>query len=326
MNVLVTGAAGFVGKALVERLSSRAVPTVAAVRRSPPRPKNGHGPGGELAGARVLTVGDVGPQTDWRKALAGVKCVVHLAARVHVMRDGAADPLAEFRRVNVDGTLALARQAADAGVRRFAFVSSVKVNGEGTAPGRPFTADDEPAPVDAYGISKLEAEKGLWALAADTGMEMVIIRPVLVYGPGVKANFHSMMSWLSTGIPLPLGAIRNTRSLVALDNLTDLIVTCLDHPAAAGRVFLVSDGEDLSTTELLRRMGVALGKPARLLPVSAAWLDGAARLLGKGDVTRRLCGSLQVNIEKTRSMLGWTPPVTVDDALRKTARHFLAQR
>lgn len=274
----------------------------------------------------MVAVGDIDPHTDWRGALAGVDCVVHLAARVHVMHERAADPLAEFRKVNVDGSLALARQAVAAGVRRFIFVSSIKVNGEGTAPGRPFAADDALAPADAYGISKLEAERSLLALAAEAGMQMVIIRPVLVYGPGVKANFRSMMSWLSKGVPLPLGAIHNRRSLVALDNLVDLILTCMNHLAAAGQVFLVSDGEDLSTTELLRRMGAALGRPARLLPVPAAWLDGAARLLGKGAVAQRLCGSLQVDIEKTRRLLDWTPPVTVDAALRETARHFLAQR
>lgn len=311
--VLVTGASGFIGGALVDRLLAEGVPTVATVRRP-------------LTGGRTIAVGDIGPDTDWRDPLAGVDCVVHLAARVHVMHDRAADPLAEFRKVNVDGTLALARQAVAAGVRRFIFVSSIKVNGEGTAPGRPFAADDAPAPADAYGISKLEAERSLLALAAETGMQMVIIRPALVYGPGVKANFRSMMSWLSKGVPLPLGAIENRRSLVALDNLVDLIVTCLNHPAAAGQVFLVSDGEDLSTTELLRRMGAALGRPARLLPVPAAWLDGAARLLGRGAVAQRLCGSLQVDIEKTRRLLDWTPPVTVDEALRETARHFLAPR
>lgn len=320
--VLVTGASGFIGGALVDRLLAEGVPTVAAVRWPPPRPAGGR----PLAGGRMIAVGDIGPHTDWRGPLAGVDCVVHLAARVHVMHDQAADPLAEFRRVNVDGTLALARQVAAAGVRRFIFVSSIKVNGEGTAPGVPFAAGAVPAPVDPYGISKLEAERGLLALAAQTRMQVVIIRPVLVYGPGVKANLRSMMVWLSKGMPLPLGAIDNRRSLVALDNLVDLIVTCMSHPAAVGQVFLVSDGEDMSTTELLRRMGDALGRPARLLPVPAAWLDGAAGLLGKRDVTQRLCGSLQVDIDKTRSMLGWTPPVTVDEALRDTARHFLAQR
>lgn len=314
VKVLLTGATGFVGQALVRRLVGDVVSVVAAVRRAV-----------QIEGAQVVAVGDIGSQPDWHTALSGVDCVVHLAARVHVMREQVADPLLEFRRVNVGGTLALARQAAEAGVRRFIFVSSVKVNGEGTVPGRPFAADDVPAPVDPYGISKLEAEQGLLAVAAETPMEVVIIRPVLVYGPGVKANFRSMMTWLRKGVPLPLGAIHNQRSLCALDNLVDLIKTCLDHPAAAGQVFLVSDGEDLSTPELLRRMGAALGKPARLLPVPAVWLDGAARLIGRKDVLPRLCGSLQVDIDKTRRVLGWVPPVTLDEALRKTVRHFLTQ-
>ncbi len=316
-KILLTGASGFVGAGLLARLVGSGLPVVAAFRDS-----------SRVAPASVpaIAVGDLLPDTDWTAALAEVGGVIHAAARVHVMNEHAADPLREFRRVNVDGTLRLARQAAEAGVRRFIFISSIKVNGEGTPLGKPYTADDIPAPVDPYGISKLEAEQGLMALAAETGMEVVVIRPVLVYGPGVKANFRSMMNWLSKGIPLPLGAIRNKRSLVALDNLVDLIVTCLEHPAAANQVFLVSDGEDLSTTELLRRMGAALGKPARLLPVPGAWLNGAACLLGKGAIAQRLCGSLQVDIEKTRRLLGWTPPVSVDDALRKTARHFLEFR
>lgn len=181
-------------------------------------------------------------------------------------------------------------------------------------------------PCDPYGISKYEAEQALWTLAAQIGLQVVVVRPVLVYGPGVKANFRSLMAWLSRGWPLPLGAIKNRRSLLALDNLVDLLMTCLDHPAAAGQTFLVSDGEDLSTTELLRRLGAALGKPGRLLPMPTAWLQGAARAFGRGAVAQRLCGSLQVDISKTRDLLGWTPPVTVDEALQKTARAFLAQR
>jgi nucleoside-diphosphate-sugar epimerase len=314
--VLVTGASGFVGRALVERLLADGVPTLAAVRGAAVLP----------AGARQVPAPNLGPDADWRAALDGVACVVHLAARVHVMRDGAADPLAEYRRVNVDGTLALARQAAAAGVRRLVFVSSIKVNGEDSAPGRPFMADDLPAPADPYGISKYEAEQALWVLAAQTGLQVVVVRPVLVYGPGVKANFRSLLGWLARGLPLPLGAIHNRRSLVALDNLVDLLTTCVDHPAAAGQVFLASDGEDLSTTELLRRLGEALGRPARLLPLPAPWLAGAARLLGRGAVAQRLCGSLQVDIGKASDLLGWTPPVTVDEALQKTARAFLAQR
>ena len=314
--VLVTGASGFVGRALVERLLADGVLTLAAVRGAAVLP----------AGARPVPAPNLGPDADWRAALGGVACVVHLAARVHVMRDSAADPLAEFRRANVDGTLALARQAAAAGVRRLVFVSSIKVNGEESAPGRPFTADDVPAPIDPYGISKHEAEQALWAVAAETGLQAVVVRPVLVYGPGVKANFRSLLGWLARGLPLPLGAVHNRRSLLALDNLVDLLTVCIDHPAAAGQVFLASDGEDLSTTELLRRLGAALGRPARLLPLPAPWFEGAARLLGRGAVVQRLCGSLQVDIGKTRELLGWTPPVTVDEALQKTARAFLAQR
>ncbi|WP_090307216.1 UDP-glucose 4-epimerase family protein [Pseudomonas linyingensis] len=318
MRTLLTGASGFLGGAVQARLLADNAGELRAVFRRLPAslPK----------GVAGFAVPDLAIDRDWRELLDDVNVVVHCAARVHVMDEKSADPLAEFRKVNVDGTLNLARQAAAAGVKRFIFISSIKVNGEGTGRGKPYKADDVPAPVDPYGISKLEAEQGLLALAAESGMEVVILRPVLVYGPGVKANFRSVMSWLSKGIPLPLGSIRNKRSLVALDNLVDLIVTCIDHTAAANQVFLVSDGEDLSTTELLRRMGAALGKPARLLPVPEAWLDGAACLLGKGAIAQRLCGSLQVDIEKTRRLLGWTPPVTVDDALRKTARHFQEHR
>jgi UDP-glucose 4-epimerase len=266
--------------------------------------------------------GDLEHSADWTVALKGATFVVHCSARVHVMSDTAADPLAEFRQVNVQGTLNLARQAALAGVRRFVFISSIKVNGELTQLGSPFHADDVAAPQDAYGVSKMEAEQGLRALAVETGMEVVIIRPPLVYGPGVKANFAAMMRWLYRGIPLPLGAIYNKRSLVALDNLVDLILTCLTHPAAANQTFLVSDGEDVSTTELLSRMGQALGKPARLVPVPVGSIKFAANILGKGYVAQRLCGSLQVNIEKTRRLLGWNPPLTLDQGLKKAAEGF----
>lgn len=317
-KVLLTGASGFVGRAIQARLSSdRGVELTVVVR---------HQLAEQQPSVYTQKITGIDGDTDWTSAVAGKAVVIHSAARVHVMNDQTADPLAEFRKVNVAGTLNLARQAAEAGVRRFIFISSIKVNGEGTVPGRPYNADDVPAPVDSYGISKREAEQGLLALAAETGLEVVIIRPVLVYGPGVKANFRSMMSWLNKGVPLPLGAIGNKRSLVALDNLVDLIVTCIDHPAAANQVFLVSDGEDLSTTELLQRMGAALGKSTRLLPVPSAWLDGAARLLGRGAIAQRLCGSLQVDIEKTRRLLDWTPPVSVDESLRKTAHHFLEHR
>jgi UDP-glucose 4-epimerase len=228
--------------------------------------------------------------------------------------------------VNLEGTIALARQAVKFGVKRFIFISSIKVNGEETIIGKPFTADDEPAPRDPYGVSKAEAEQALLGLAATTGMEVVIIRPVLVYGPGVKANFRMLMKWLSKGIPLPLGLVRNKRSLVALDNLVDLIITCIDHPAAANQVFLVSDGEDLSTTELLQRVGKALGKSARLIPVPACLINIAAMLIGKREVSKRLLGSLQVDISKTCKLLDWAPPVSVDEALKRTTQSFLQEK
>ena len=314
MRILVTGASGFVGRAVLGALKGQPQHELRAALRA----ERDLGPGVEC-----VRIGDIGEDTDWRATLDGRDVVIHTAARVHVMRETAADALAEFRKINVAASLNLARQAARAGVRRFIFISSIKVNGEGRPDGRPYSGDDEPAPADAYGLSKLEAEHGLRELAAGTGMEVVIIRPPLVYGPGVKANFLSMMRCLSRGMPLPLGAVHNRRSLVALDNLVDLILACIEHPAAANQVFLVSDGEDLSTSELLQRMGRALGKPARLLPVPVPLLDLGARLVGRASLAQRLCGSLQVDIGKTRTLLGWTPPVSVDAALAKTARHFL---
>ena len=309
MRIFITGANGFVGRSLCTEAVARGF-TVCGMTRSPCNlPGN----------TENLVMGHMNDRADWRKALAGCQVVVHLAARVHVMTDTAKNPLDEFRQVNVQGTLNLARQAAAAGVRRFVFVSSIKVNGEATEPGHPFTAEDTPAPLDAYGISKMEAEQGLREISAQTGMEVVIIRPPLVYGPGVKANFAAMMRWLARGVPLPLGAIHNQRSLVALDNLVDLIVTCIAHPAAANQTFLVSDGQDVSTTELLRRMGRAMKRPARLMPVPAGLLEWTAALVGKRDVAQRLCGSLQVDIQKTRQLLGWNPPLTLDQGLKKAA-------
>lgn len=316
-RVLISGATGFVGSGVIDRLLVMDdVSVIAASRRT------------DLVWPLAVTpllLSDLGSSSQLI-ALEGVDAVIHSAARVHVMSDQASDPLAEFRKVNVAGTLNFARQAAEAGVRRFIFLSSVKVNGEGTPVGVPYRADTPAAPVDSYGVSKMEAEQGLRELAAETGMEVVIIRPTLVYGPGVKANFLNMMRWLHKGVPLPFGAIHNRRSLVALDNLVDLIVTCIEHPAAANQTFLVSDGEDLSTTDLLRRMGAALGIPARLLPVPSWLLEVGAAMLGKQALAHRLCGSLQVDINKTRELLGWSPPVSVDAALRCTAVHYLEQQ
>lgn len=312
MITMITGANGFVGSSLSLRLRKEGKGVREVVRTLMPQMLgNGH------------AVGDLSSTTDWQTALKDVHEIVHLAARVHVLDDKSADPLTEFRRVNVEGTAHLARQAAAAGVRRFVFLSSVKVNGEATREGRPFAANDMPAPEDPYGVSKNEAEVVLGQIADETGMEVVIIRPPLVYGPGVKANFASMMRWLSRGIPLPLAAVtHNRRSLVALDNLVDLIVTCLEHPAAANQTFLVSDGEDLSTAELLRRMGRAMGHPARLFSVPVPLLKVGADLLHKPGIYQRLCGSLQLDISKTRELLGWMPPLSVDEGLRHAARGF----
>jgi UDP-glucose 4-epimerase len=312
-RALVTGANGFVGQPLCEAIFRQRWQVVAAIRSSCQLP----------AGVESVLVGAINGETNWTEQLRGVELIIHLAARVHIMRDEAIDPLADFRLVNVEGTLNLARQAAQAGVRRFIFLSSIKVNGEQTLPGQPFTEEDLPAPLDPYSISKYEAEKGLRELALQTGMEVVIIRPPLVYGPGVKANFLNMMRWLHKGVPLPFASINNRRSLVALDNLLDLIVVCLEHSAAANQTFIVSDGEDLSTTELLRRMAHALGRPVRLMPIPASFLEAGAALLGKRDMAQRLCGSLQVDITKARTLLGWNPPISVDEALRRTAQGFL---
>lgn len=315
-HILVTGASGFLGRSLIGRLQSDGYSVAGSIRR----------PSSLLPSTVRAHVVDVeNPQDSWAGALEGVDTVIHCAARVHVMLDKSTNPLAEFRRANVEATLRLARQSSAAGVRRFIFISSIKVNGENTLPGSPYTADDVPRPADPYGISKMEAEAGLLALAATVDMDVVIIRPVLVYGPGVKANFLSLMRWLARGVPLPLGAIHNKRSLVALDNLCDLISTCMNHSAASNQVFLVSDGEDLSTTELLRRMAQALNAQARLLPIPGWVLRLGALLIGKPDFSQRLCGSLQVDITKTRTLLGWTPPVSVNDAFAATAKHYLNQ-
>lgn len=312
--ILVTGASGFVGGALCASL----------VNHSPLRISVRDKSKTELFANVGIFEASISPDQNWTSALSGVSVVVHCAARVHVMSEEAADPLFEFRRVNVDGTLNLARQASEAGVRRFVFISSIKVNGECTDLGHPFTADQISVPSDPYGVSKYEAEIGLKALSKETGMEVVIIRPTLVYGPGVKANFLSMMNWLRRDIPLPLGGItKNRRSFVFLDNLVDLINVCLSHPAAANQTFLVSDGEDLSTAGLLDHMALALGRPSKLISVPAALITLGAKLIGRADIAQRLCGSLQVDIKKTKDLLGWLPPVSVNEGLSQTAAHFL---
>lgn len=310
-RILVTGAAGFVGTALCRTLRARGHQAVACVRaaREPDQ----------------VTVGDLGHGTDWRAALAGCDSVIHLAARVHVMSDQDADPLRAYRAVNLDATMNLARQAAELGVRRFVFVSSIKVNGESTG-AVPFRATDVPMPCDPYGISKLEAEVALRQFGQDSGMEVVIVRPPLVYGPGVKANFLNLMALVRLGLPLPFGRVRNARSMVALDNLVDLLILCCHHPRAPGGVFLVSDAHDLSVAELVRAIAGAMGKNQWLLPVPPGLMRRAAGLLGKGAVLDRLLGSLQVDIAVTQAVLGWKPVVTPQAAITQSVAHFLASK
>lgn len=308
-SILITGATGFVGRELVPTLHQMGHNVVAAVRTaSAVLP----------LGVKGLVVGEISADTDWRKAVTGVDSIVHLAARVHVLKDASHDPLAAFREINVIATLNLARSASEAGVRRFVFISSIGVNGA-VSRQQPFTAEDRAAPYSPYAISKFEAELELQALASKTGMEVVVIRPPLVYGPNAPGNFGSLMRWLQRGVPLPLGAIHNRRSFVAITNLVDLIAVCLTHTAAANQIFLVSDGEDISTTQLLRRMGQAMGRPARLIPVHAGLINFVATIIGKKDVAQRLCGSLQVDIEKTQRLLGWSAPLTLGQGLKKAA-------
>ncbi len=306
--IMVTGGSGFVGGALCQMLKTKKFDLKLAVRESLPA---------DYGGSHVL-IPSLDEQTDWSLALFEVDAVIHLAARVHLMHEVSKDPLTAFRKTNVLGTLNLARQAAAAGVRRFVFISSVKVNGEETHSLRPFCEDDLPAPQDPYAVSKWEAEQGLRAIGADTGMEVVIIRPPLVYGPGVRANFSALLRAVSIGLPLPLGAIQNQRSLIALDNLVDFIVTCTTHANAANQTFLISDGEDLSTPELICRIAHALNKKPFLFSMPIWSLNAIAKLLGKRKALQRLSGNLQVDISKARSSLDWAPPISVDEGLRRT--------
>lgn len=311
--MLVTGANGFIGSALCAALVKKGYKVRAAVRD---RSRFTIG-GCEVAGVATLEA-----NTDWSGALRGVTTVIHLAARVHVMHDDVASPLEEFRRVNVAGTEHLARSAAANGVRRFVFVSSIKVNGEATSGDRLFRETDSPAPQDPYGVSKREAEEALHRVAAETGLEVVIVRPPLLYGNEVKGNFAQMLRILGKGIPLPLASIRNSRSLLFVGNMVDALILCATHPAAAGQTYLVSDGEDVSTPELLRVLGSSMGCPAHLLPFPVAFLKLAGKLTGKSGQLDRLMGSLRVDSGKIRRELNWMPPYTLQQGLQATAEWY----
>ena len=315
MKFLVTGANGFVGKYLCAELLRQGQFVRAAVRSA-------HAP---IEQAEVIIVGAIDGETDWAGALRGVDVVVHLAARVHVMKDSAADPLAEFLKVNTQGTVNLACQAADAGVKRLVYVSSIKVNGEQTAETRAFTESDKPDPQDAYAISKWQAEQALQRVAQETGLEVVIVRPPLVYGPGVKGNFIKLLAAVGKGFPLPLASVRNKRSLIYVGNLVDALIACATRPAAAGKTYLVRDGEDISTPDLVQQMAMCLGKPDRLFPLSAKLLSGLGGLLGKREAVERMVGSLCINDDLIRKELGWKPRFTSQQGLQSTVLWHMAQ-
>ena len=318
-RVLITGADGFVGNAVCRRLLESGLTPRAGLRNASLWPAlQAATPGLD----EFAVIGDLGANPDLRSALEDVSAVVHLAARVHIMHDSALDPLNEFRRVNVGGTVAMALAAAAEGVRRFVFVSTVKVNGESTA-GRPFTEGDLPAPQDPYAVSKWEAEEALRGIAAETGLEVAIIRPPLVYGPGVRANFLRLMRLVERGLPLPLPNTNNRRSLIGVENLADCLVRCVMHPGAANHTFMVSDGQDVSTRELVVRLAPSLGRSARFLPVPELALRLAARLVGKQSAINRLLGSLEIDSSNVRRTLEWEPPVTFSCGLEATARWYL---
>ncbi|MBC5851917.1 UDP-glucose 4-epimerase family protein [Vibrio metschnikovii] len=314
-KVIVTGANGFVGKNLVDLLNFKGYEVLSILRSHVTYRK------------KSVIIFSLDKSIDFGQLLVGYDCLIHCAARVHIMDDNEAEPLALYREVNTAGTINLAKQAIDSGIKRFIFISSIKVNGEASILEKPFGAGDPHAPQDDYGSSKSEAELQLMELAKDSDMEVVIIRPTLVYGPGVKANFASLMGLVAKGIPLPFGCISNNkRSLVSVDNLVDLIITCIDHPKAANQVFLVSDDHDVSTSEMVREMAIALGKPSWQLPVPIWCYKVIGKLFNKSDIVDRLTGSLQVDISHTKEILDWTPPQTIQEGFKKTAEAFLESK
>ncbi|HIF9221433.1 TPA: UDP-glucose 4-epimerase family protein [Photobacterium damselae] len=313
--ILITGGSGFLGSNLIEKLDDRCLKVLVRDSRY-------------INSCCEIIEDTISSQVNYDGSLFdSVECVVHCAARVHVMNDALNNPLDAYREVNTAGTLNLARQAVNSGVKRFIFISSIKVNGESTSINKPFKFDDERLPEDPYGQSKSEAEVQLLELAKETGLEVVIIRPTLVYGPGVKANFLALMNLVSKGVPLPFGCITdNKRSLVSVDNLVDLIITCIDHPKAVNEVFLVSDDYDVSTSEMVRKMAIALDKSQIQIPIPKFCYRLAGKIVGKEDVVHRLLGSLQVDISHTKQTLGWKPTQSINDGFRYTADAFMKNK
>lgn len=313
-RVLVTGATGFVGMSLVPFLRQRGFWVRSTVRQEASQTPTSD---------ETVVISNIDQHIDWRPALSGMDAVIHLAGRAHIMQESNADPLAAYRSVNRDGTVTLAQQAVETGVKRLVFLSSIKVNGDNTQPGRPFRADDSVAPTDPYGLSKYEAEQ---ALSQIQGLEAVVVRPPLIYGPGVKANFLRMVNLVHKGLPLPLASVKNRRSMVGVMNLSDLLATCVESPQAAGETFLVSDNDDVSTPQLLRLIAESLGVKSRLLPFPPKLLATMAGLLGKGPEVSRLCGSLHIDMTKTQSVLDWAPPVSLAQGISDTTDWFVQTR
>ena len=316
-NLLLTGATGFLGRALSRKLKLKKYAFRESVRSSFRA---------QIDGVESFTVGEIGPSTNWSNALSGINCVIHCAAMVHVMHKAKQDALVAYRKVNVQGTLNLAEQAATAGVKRLVFLSSIKVNGEQTNGSIAFRHSDVPFPKDFYAISKWEAEQALKQVSSRTGMEIVIVRPPLIYGPGVKGNFLRLLNLVASGMPLPIGRVSNHRSLVGLDNLVDLIICCINHPAAAGQTFLASDGMDLSTPDLIKKLASAMGKSHPIFPVPVYLLNLVSRILGKTLEVDRLLDSLQVDSSRTCELLKWKPPLSIEAGLLKTVEWYLHSR
>lgn len=322
MKILVTGANGFIGKVLSAMLIKEGYSvrcTVHFIESISREIKN------SLNGCEIVKMDEIGQNTDWHEILGGVEAVVHLAARTPVMKENIPNPLTAYRKINVGGTESLARAASNAGIGRFIYVSSIGVNGSQTLD-RPFTEKDSPNPRDNYALSKWEAEQILHQIVEEVGLNVVIIRPSLVYGPGVKENLLRLLQWIYCGVPLPLTNIDNLRSLIGVDNLADLLVSCIENPNAVGETFLAADGEDLSTPELIRRLANMLNRPTRLFPFPKALLNMGARLLGKRDVLDRLCGSLVVDVNKARQLLNWRPKMNVNEGLAQMAEWYLSER